>query len=121
MTRRPFLAFAGALLLMTASGCAPRTGAGATGGATVLRTTVEVRNHGFNDQVIYVSLGGGVRQRIGTAPGVTTTMLVIPRSLVNPGTRLRLIADPIGGGRATVGEEITVDPGDELVLIIQGN
>ena len=119
MTGRSLLLAAASLSLVIGA-CASRTPAGEAARSTA-RTTVEIRNHGFADQVIYVSVATGVRQRIGTAHGLTTTRLVIPRALVNPGTRLRLIADPVGGGRATIGDEILVDPGDELVMVILGN
>jgi len=38
--------------------------------------------------------------------------------LVSGLTPLRFVADPIGGNRASVSQEITVAPGDTVVLMI---
>lgn len=117
MTRRSLFVLAATFALALA-GCAPRATSSASRARP--RTTVEVRNNAFVDQVIYASVGSGVRQRLGTALGISTTTLVIPASLIGPGTRLRLVAEPVGGGRATIGEETVVDPGDALVFVIMG-
>jgi hypothetical protein len=65
---------------------------------------------------IYV-LNRSQRVRIGTARGLSTTMLRIPHYLVTGGT-LRFLADPLGSGRMPVSEEISVFSGDEIVLEI---
>jgi hypothetical protein len=52
------------------------------------------------------------------APGHSTTLLDVPRGLVSGLTPLRFIADPIGGTRPSVSEEITVAPGDTVVMTI---
>jgi hypothetical protein len=58
------------------------------------------------------------RIRLGMAPGLKTTTFRIPRDLVTGGT-IRFLADPVGGlARAPVDEEISVFPGDEIVLVI---
>jgi hypothetical protein len=80
-------------------------------------TTIEVDNQGFNDMTIYV-INGGARTRLGIAPGNRKTTLTIPGYLVSTTTFMRFFADPIGGNRTPVTEEIDVSPGDQLVMII---
>jgi hypothetical protein len=81
------------------------------------QTTIDVQNQGFNDMTVYVIVGGA-RTRLGIAPGNKTTTLTIPAHLVSATTYLRFVADPIGGDRTPVTEEIDVSPGDQLVMII---
>ena len=82
------------------------------------RTVVRVDNLAFNDMTIYVLRGGAQRIRLGLAGGNRTTVLPIPAYLITIPTPLRFIADPIGGNRGPVSSEITVNPGDEVVLQI---
>jgi hypothetical protein len=105
------LAFAVTLLGCHASG-PPRNGDDAP-----KVTTIDVQNEGFNDMNIY-AIVGGARTRLGTAPGNKTTTLTIPAYLVSTTTFFRFVADPIGGNRTPVTEEIDVSPGDQLVMII---
>ena len=116
--RRSLLALAAFVLLLPGGVGACRR-AGSQAPAAAERTTVRVENNSLRDQVIYV-VRSSVRQRIGEATSHATTTLVIPPSFVGPGTPLRFIADPIGGGPATTGEETIVNPGDEVVIVIQG-
>ena len=80
-------------------------------------TTVRVQNQGFLDVTVYV-VRGGVRSRLGLVTGNSTAVLTIPKTFVQPLTPLRFIANPIGGQRQPVSEEITVSPGDEVGLVI---
>jgi hypothetical protein len=80
-------------------------------------TTIDVQNQGFNDMTIY-AIAGGARTRLGIANGNKTTTLTIPAYLVSTTTFFRFVADPIGGNRTPVTEEIDVSPGDQLVMII---
>lgn len=80
-------------------------------------TAVEVDNRGFIDMTVYV-LRSSQRIRLGTAVGNRKTKLELPQGLVSGLTTLRFIADPIGGSRASVSEEITVAPGDTVGLLI---
>ncbi|MEP7064792.1 MAG: hypothetical protein ABI889_02040 [Gemmatimonadota bacterium] len=94
-----------------------------SGGAThtaddgPVRTTIDVQNEGFNDMTVY-AVTSGSRTRLGIAPGNKTTVLTIPEYLINGTTFLRFVADPIGGNRTPVTEEIDVSSGDQLVMII---
>lgn len=80
-------------------------------------TIVQVDNMGFQDMDVY-ALNAGQRVRLGLAPGSSKTSLSIPSNLVNGMTSLRFVADPIGGRRASVSQEITVAPGDTVVMTI---
>ena len=80
-------------------------------------TSVRVENRGFADMVIYVVGPSGARQRLGIATGSATTSFPLPRTMIYSGT-VRFVADPIGGQRSPVSEEINVRPGDEVVLTI---
>lgn len=80
-------------------------------------TVLVVENQAFPDMTIYV-LEGSRRVRLGTVIGNTTTRFTLPRYLVRSLTPLRFQADPIGSSRAPVSDELTVSPGDEVVLRI---
>ena len=80
-------------------------------------TTLRVENQAFLDMTIYV-YRSTQRIRLGTATGNSVTRLRIPANLIFGATSLRFQADPIGGNRTPVSEEITVSPGDEVRLTI---
>jgi hypothetical protein len=79
--------------------------------------TVEVENRAFPDMTVYV-IEGVQRQRLGVAPGNTTTALTIPERLIGRGAPLRFYCDPIGGRGLPVTEQISVEPGDTVQLTI---
>jgi hypothetical protein len=105
-----------ALVLAIAVGCRSG-GTPRANGDTPLRTTIDVQNQGFNDMTVY-AITNGSRTRLGLAPGNKTTVLTIPDYLLNGTTFLRFVADPIGGNRTPVTEEIDVSAGDQIVMII---
>jgi hypothetical protein len=78
---------------------------------------VEVENQSFYDMNVYV-VRGGMRARLGTVSGNSKRVFEIPRTFVGPATPLRFQADPIGGSRTPFSQEITVLPGDTVVLRI---
>src|SRR3954471_20770695 len=84
---------------------------------TSAAATVEVQNQGFPDMVIYV-LSQGVRVRLGLATGHSTSRFPIPAYALEGDRLVRFLADPIGGTREPVTEEISVDPGDTVGLTI---
>jgi hypothetical protein len=92
-------------------GTTPETGADA-------QTNLEVRNLGFPDMTIYVVTATGNRVRVGVVNGNSTQLLTLPVYLVRGGDRLRFLADPIGGGRTPVSEELFVTPGETVTLTI---
>jgi len=87
------------------------------GGADQSPTVLQVDNRGFIDMTVY-ALRSSQRMRLGTAAGNHKTNLNLPPALVTGLTTLRFIADPIGGTRPSVSEEITVAPGDTVGLLI---
>jgi hypothetical protein len=80
-------------------------------------TVVEVDNQGFLDMTVYAARSSQ-RVRLGIATGNRKTHFTIPSYLVSGLTPLRFVADPIGGRRASVSQEITVAPGDTVGLMI---
>lgn len=78
---------------------------------------LQVENQGFADMVIY-AVNGGQRIRLGMATGNSTRSFPLPTYLVRTGRSLRFLADPIGGNRTPVSEEMTVQPGDIVTLTI---
>lgn len=105
-----------ALVLFGSAGCktlSPGSGSADQNQPTVL----QVDNQGFIDMDVF-TLRSSQRVRLGTAPGASKHTFTIPPSLVSGLTPLRFIADPIGGRRASVSQEITVAPGDTVVMTI---
>ena len=80
-------------------------------------TRLVVDNQAFPDMDIFV-LEGGRRIRLGMAGGNSKSNFTIPKYLVRGLTSLRFYADPVGGNRTPVSEEIQVSPGDEITLRI---
>jgi hypothetical protein len=110
-TRRTFVV---AMLGLVLAGCGskPRTAA-----VPPPRTSVRVENQGFADMTIY-AIRSGQRVRLGIATGSSTTTFTIPANLIFGATPLRFLADPIGGRGTPVSDEITVQPGDQVRLVI---
>ena len=77
---------------------------------------LRVDNQAFNDMNVYVLSEGGQRVRLGTANGHSEAMFTLPKYLVRALTTLRFQLHPIGGNRTPVSEQITVSPGEEVVL-----
>jgi hypothetical protein len=103
------------VVLAAAAACAGRsrdTGAQPTDSAAV-----QVRNQGFSDMVVY-AIDGGQRIRLGLATGHSTNTFTIPRHLIRGAGGIRFLADPVGGNRTPVSEEMTVNPGDLVTLTI---
>jgi hypothetical protein len=78
---------------------------------------LQVENRGFADMVIY-AVRGGQRTRLGLANGNSTKAFTIPASLIRASGSLRFLADPIGGRRSPISEEMLVQPGDIVTLTI---
>ena len=107
------LALVGGVVPVTA--CARRTGGAAAGDEQP--TTIRIRNQNFLDVNVFV-VRGGQPVRLGTVGGNSTQVLRIPAYLLAGVTPLRFVADPIGGQRGPVSEEIVVSPGDQVELMI---
>ena len=78
---------------------------------------VQVENQGFTDMVIY-AISGGQRVRLVLATGHSTKTFTVPRYLTTGAGPIRFLADPIGGDRTPVSEEMSVRPGDLVTLTI---
>jgi hypothetical protein len=81
------------------------------------RTVLVVNNQNFLDFTIYL-ISGGQRVRLGDATGNRRTKLTIPRQYIFGASVLQFQADPIGGRRAPISDQISVSPGDEVELTI---
>jgi hypothetical protein len=104
------------LALLTLAACSGFK-RGSMGSDANAPTVVQVDNQAFLDMAVY-AVRSVERVRLGTANGNRKTNLTVPRALVSGLTALRFVADPIGATRASVSEEITVAPGDTVVLTI---
>jgi hypothetical protein len=106
-----------ALFVAGLSACSGfRQGSSTTDSSSSL-TVVQVDNQGFLDMTVYAERSSQ-RIRLGIANGNSKTNLNVPSVLMSGLTPLRFVADPIGGRRASVSQEITVAPGDTVVLQI---
>ena len=101
-----------ALALLTLTGCGAMRQSRADA-----RTILEVDNRGFADMDIFL-INGGQRVRLGMVTGNTKTKLVIPSTFVSSGRQLQFVADPIGSTHASISDQIYVDPGDEVTMVI---
>lgn len=81
-------------------------------------TTVIVDNRSIMDMDMYIIRDGGQRLRIGMATGLAKTKLTIPRGIVLGSTTVRFLADPIGANRGPISEEVTMNVGDEITLML---
>jgi hypothetical protein len=104
-------------LLLLAGGACAGMGGGSGNPNPNEPTVVEVDNQGFPDMTVY-ALRNSQRFRLGIATGNSKTRLTIPSSVSSGLATLRFIADPIGGRRNSVSQEITIAPGDTVVLTI---
>lgn len=83
------------------------------------RVTVRVENQGFADVDVYATpTSGGIRTRLGTVTGHTTEILDVPQTLLFGMNELQFTIDPIGGGETSVSDKVTVQPGDEVDLLV---
>jgi hypothetical protein len=103
-----------ALILLAGCGGRPQPESGASPDSAAV---LQVENQRFTDMVIY-AVSGGQRVRLGMATGNSTKSFTIPNYLVRGAGPLRFLADPIGGNRTPVSEEMTVQPGDIVSLTI---
>lgn len=78
---------------------------------------LQVDNRGFADMVVY-AVSGAQRLRLGLATGNSTKSFTIPSSLLRGAAPLRFLADPIGGSRTPISEDMVVRPGDIVTLTI---
>ena len=75
---------------------ATATDTGTSGRSTV---AIEIDNRSYSDMTIYL-IDGGVRVRVGSAPGLSKTSLSLAQGWHSAGGRVRLLADPLGSSAA---------------------
>jgi hypothetical protein len=80
--------------------------------------TLKVDNQRPFDMTIYI-VENGVRERLGRAAGNFVTSFTIPLRYSRRAAILRFIADPVGSRALPVTQDITVEPGDEVLMRIQ--
>jgi hypothetical protein len=110
-----FLIQVSLFVVLATTACAGRSGE--TAPDPTESAAVQVRNQGFSDMVVY-AIDGGQRIRLGLATGNSTNTFTIPRHLIRGARGIRFLADPVGGNRSPVSEEMTVNPGDVVTLTI---
>jgi hypothetical protein len=81
------------------------------------KTRVEIDNQNFSDMNIYL-VDDGVRVLLGSAAGLSKTMLLIPDGATGGSWQVRLLADPIGGSSPIRTPELTVPPGQNVYWTI---
>ena len=78
---------------------------------------VRVENRSMLDMTVYV-IRGSERRRLGLVNALSTETMPIPPGMIEGSGVLRFLADPIGGNRTPVSEEISVRDGDVVTLMI---
>ncbi|MGQ0712715.1 MAG: hypothetical protein ACT4PJ_03165 [Gemmatimonadaceae bacterium] len=78
---------------------------------------VRVENRSMLDMTIYV-IRSSERRRLGLVNAMSTQVFPIPSVLVEGAGLLRFQADPIGGSRTPVSQEIMVNDGETVTLLI---
>lgn len=106
-------------LVMVAGACSGNEGTadGPEVGAAGAETSVRVENQSFNDMTIYV-YERSQRVRLGSVPGLSTRTFRIPDRMLFGISSLQFEADPLGGNRSSISQEISVSAGQTLRLII---
>jgi hypothetical protein len=75
--------------------------------------TIEIDNRNYSDMSIYL-IHDGFRVLVGSAPGLARTTLSLPAAWRGAGSRLRLLADPIGASAAIATPVLIVAPGEQV-------
>jgi hypothetical protein len=78
---------------------------------------LQVENQSYTDFNVYV-IRNETRKRLGRSTATTTTAFKIPGDLLTGQSRIKFGADPIGRQVIGITRELTVVPGDTVVLII---
>ncbi len=115
----PIFRAAAALLLLAgpvmAAGCA--SSEGAQNGSEQPETRLRVENRSGQMMTIY-ALRSSQRVRLGQVSGYDEATFTLPDYLVRGLASLRFLADPLAGSRSPVSQEILVEPGDTVELLI---
>lgn len=107
------------LALFGLAACATGSGGGGEGsGDPGEATFLTVDNQSTFIMNIYALRQGGSRRRLGQARSLGRTTFTIPATMVFGSAALRFQADPVGGNQEPITNEIRVEPGDTVVMII---
>jgi hypothetical protein len=108
------LAYASMLMLaVLATACSARRSR-----APVEERWVEVDNRNYADMNVYV-VQGGRRTKLGLVNGNSQAKLMLPRSLSHGFQTLRFEMDPVGSNRQRYTMDLTVPPGENIMLTIR--
>jgi len=97
------------------AGCVSSAAPAPTDSADVV---VQVINNRFNDATVVAELGGR-RARLGLATGHQTSTFRIPWKRTGGVDDLRLLIDPIGGGRRITSSRMSIQPGTTVSWTLQ--
>jgi hypothetical protein len=124
--RTPRASFTASLLLL-AAGCArspapaaspsPLASASADSARTSRAIPVQVDNQNFSDMNVYL-VTRGTRWLVGNVAGLTKATLTVPASAAPADLRVRLRAQPIGGGGGATTPTLIVAPGQQVYWTI---
>jgi hypothetical protein len=98
-----------------AAGPAPAGGADSARASTSIPVVID--NQNISDMNIYLAKGGS-RVLLGSAGGLSKTTLTIPGSLTPADSRVKLLADPVGGSASIPTPSLIVPPGQRLYWTI---
>ncbi len=112
--RRQMVALACLLALVMA--CTPKRAAG--GKALEQADTYVVVNNLQTEPFTIYATDGSRRVRLGSAPPLRKTRMLIPRTMIFPAVRLQFLAQPQGNAPAPVSEPLAVSAGDEIGISI---
>ena len=80
---------------------------------------VRVISHYWSDVTISIARGGGTWNRLGLAGANKATSFMVPVSQLGSSSSTRLLADPIGGDRALVSDQVSVHSGAIIVWTLE--
>jgi hypothetical protein len=83
--------------------------------------TVTVANYNWLDVHVYIARATGGRTSLGLVTSQQTRSFDLPRGFTAGATDIRIIADPIGSGRAYVSPAFFPEPGTDFHLEIQAS
>ncbi|HET7586415.1 MAG TPA: hypothetical protein VFK13_16000 [Gemmatimonadaceae bacterium] len=79
--------------------------------------TLRVDNQSLFDMDVF-AVQASQRIRLGLVPASSRRSLTIPANVVGHGRRLQFLADPVGSSSQPISQELYVEPGDEVGLLI---
>ena len=101
-------------VMLCAAGCASSEEASYS---SARKTTVEVENQNFYDINLFI-VRNSQRVRLGYVRSNDTRVLEIPNYIALSGGMVAFVADPIGGPRTPFSQEIFIQEGEQLRLVI---